>query len=102
ELHVLPATLTRPRELPAGERPRDFDHILLRIAAVHAERVQLHELACIVLVETAGLARPGRQITSDHPLDLLLVETAPPKKLFLLGARQLAQTRDLLPLSVCV
>ena len=35
---------------PAGERARDLDHVLLRIAAVDAERVQLHQLARVVLV----------------------------------------------------
>src|SRR6185295_14381042 len=37
---------------PARERASDFDNIFLRVAAVYAERVELHELARIVLVET--------------------------------------------------
>ena len=42
-----------PVERPSGERARDFLHVLLRVAAVDAERVQLHQLARIVLVEAA-------------------------------------------------
>src|SRR5262249_30863676 len=40
---------------PAGERARDIDDVGLRVAAVHAERVQLHQLAAVVLVEAALL-----------------------------------------------
>src|SRR5687768_6637740 len=36
-------TLTK-RERPPREGARNVDHILLRVAAVHAERVQLEEL----------------------------------------------------------
>ena len=42
---------------PAGERAGDFLHVLLRVAAIDAERMQLHELARIVLIES--LARPA-------------------------------------------
>ena len=50
---------------PAGERARHLDHVLLRVAAVDAERVQLQQLARVVLVQTArarwrGAARCGR------------------------------------------
>ena len=37
---------------PAGERARHLGDVLLRVAAVDAERVQLHQLAPVVLVET--------------------------------------------------
>ena len=40
---------------PARERARDFDDVLLRIAAIDAKRVQLHQLAPVVLVEPALL-----------------------------------------------
>src|SRR5688572_10431609 len=50
--------LPRVLDRPARERARDFGHVLLRIAAVDAERVQLHQLAAVVLVESS--ARPGR------------------------------------------
>src|SRR5690348_5824026 len=40
---------------PAGERAGDVDHVLLRVAAVHAERVQLEQLAPVVFVEAARL-----------------------------------------------
>ena len=42
---------------PAGEAARHRDHVLLGVAAVHAERVQFHHLAAVVLVEPVRLAR---------------------------------------------
>src|ERR1019366_6109078 len=42
---------------PAGERAGDVDHVLLRVAAVDAERVKLEELAAVVLVEPAAAPR---------------------------------------------
>ena len=38
----------------AGEHARELLHVLLRVAAVHAEGVQLHQLARVVLVDMAG------------------------------------------------
>ena len=40
---------------PAGEGARDFDHVLLRVSAIHAERVQLHQLAAVIFVQAALL-----------------------------------------------
>ena len=40
---------------PAGEDLRELLHVLLRVAAVDAERVQLEQLACVVFVEAAPL-----------------------------------------------
>ncbi len=39
---------------PAGEGARDFLHVPLRVAAFDAERVQLHQLARVVLVDAAA------------------------------------------------
>src|SRR5439155_15636030 len=47
------AALPRIRDRPARETPRDVDDVVLRVAAVDAERVQLHQLAAVVLVESA-------------------------------------------------
>ena len=47
------AALLRAIDRPARQDARDFDHVLLRVAAVHAERVQLHQLARVVLVQAA-------------------------------------------------
>ena len=46
---------------PAGEAARHRDHVVLRIAALDAERVQLHHLAAVVFVEPVRLLpqRPG-------------------------------------------
>jgi hypothetical protein len=35
---------------PTGEATRNLANVLLRVAAVHAQRVQLHELPCVILV----------------------------------------------------
>ena len=48
------AALPRVVDRPPREGARDLGHVLLRVAAVHAERVQLHQLAAVVLVETLG------------------------------------------------
>jgi len=53
------AALLGPVDRPAGEAARDLDHVLLRVAAVHSEGVQLHELAGVVLVEPHAPARVG-------------------------------------------
>src|SRR5262245_52648598 len=45
------AALTGIGNRPAREGTRDFRHVLLRIPAVDAERVQLHQLAAVVLVQ---------------------------------------------------
>ena len=54
------ASLARTDDGPAGEGAGDVDHVLLRVAAVHAERVQLHQLAAVVFVEAALLPRRVR------------------------------------------
>ena len=46
--------LLRAVDRPARQDPRDLDDVLLRVAAVHAERVEFHQLARVVLVQ-AGL-----------------------------------------------
>ena len=38
----------------AGEHPGELLHVLLGVARVDAERVQLHELARVVLIDVAG------------------------------------------------
>ena len=53
---------------PAGEAARDRDHVLLRVAAVHAQRVQLHQLAAVVLVQPVRLPRQLlRQVAPRAP-----------------------------------
>src|ERR1700682_2490304 len=44
-------------ERPSGEDFGNFGDIFLRVAAVYAERVQLHQFAAVVFVQAAGL--PG-------------------------------------------
>src|SRR5260370_9039709 len=40
---------------PASEHLGDFRDVALRVAAVHAERVQFQQLASVILVQTAVL-----------------------------------------------
>ena len=58
---------------PAGQHAREFGDVGLAVAAVHAERVQLQDLAREILVEPAALAgealrRAGRRANSG-PID---------------------------------
>src|ERR1051325_6827989 len=54
------AELSAPRiDRPAGKGARDVDHVLLRVTGVDAERVELEELAAVVLVEAARLLLAG-------------------------------------------
>src|SRR5262245_65240969 len=49
----------RAIDRPAGEGACDFGDVALRVAAVDAERVQLHQLARVVLVEARLPAAAG-------------------------------------------
>ena len=53
---------------PAGERARHFDHVLLGVAAIHAQRMQLEQLAAEVLVDAA--ARAAAALPQRGPLRL--------------------------------
>ena len=44
------ASLSRSLNTPAGEATSYFGDVLLGISAVHAKRVQLHELARVIFV----------------------------------------------------
>ncbi|MFO1253291.1 MAG: hypothetical protein U1E77_19665 [Inhella sp.] len=44
-------------EGPAGQHARQLGHVLLAIAGAHAQGVQLHQLARVVLVQAAAAAR---------------------------------------------
>src|SRR5438445_206370 len=50
---TLPWVLDRP----SCKRASDFGDVLLRVSAVDTERVQLHELAAVVLVEASARVR---------------------------------------------
>ena len=45
------AILAGMLDRPAGEGARDFGDVVLRVPAVHAERVELHQLAAVVLIQ---------------------------------------------------
>src|SRR5438874_10686266 len=54
---------------PSRKAARDFLHVLLRVAAVNAERVQLHQLARVIFIEAAVDARrfvSSRRIRTRH------------------------------------
>src|SRR5207302_7492505 len=44
-----------PVDAPAGEAARRLGHVLLRVAAVYSERVQLQQLAAVILIQTAAV-----------------------------------------------
>src|SRR5205814_10264879 len=52
------AALLRRLDRPTGERARDVDHVLLGVSAVDAERVQLQQLASVMLVQALTLTLP--------------------------------------------
>ena len=67
-IEVESAAEPRVGDRPARERPRNFLHILLRVAAVDAERVQFHQLARVVLVDApAALLRRHRRVAGHLP-----------------------------------
>ena len=49
------AGATRGKDRPTREAARDFLHVLLGIAAIDAQRVQLHQFARVVFVDAASL-----------------------------------------------
>ena len=54
---------------PSGKAARDFSDVLLRVAAIDAQRVQFHQLAAVVLIQ----ALPGfRSSASDRLCDCQL------------------------------
>ncbi len=71
-----------PRETadgPSRQHPGKFLHILLRIAAIHAERVQFQQLARVVLVQATSAGegvccppRPARAPRELGPIDCRL------------------------------
>ena len=39
------------RDGPSGEDAREFGNVILRVAAIHSERVQLHQFAAVIFVQ---------------------------------------------------
>ena len=50
------AAAARRKDGPASETTRNFLHVFLCVAAVNAERVQLHQFARVVLIDAASLS----------------------------------------------
>src|SRR5205814_1544159 len=67
-----PAALRGWLHAPAGQDARDVDHVRLRVAAVHAERVELEQLAGVVLVDAAPVRSP--RAPGRHALDVVEIE----------------------------
>ena len=79
--------LVRLANRPAGEAARHRDHVLLGVAAVHSQGVELQQFAAVVLVQAVRLARqllgrserPGREgsdlkYVGRHGLPVVQVE----------------------------
>src|SRR5262249_2898472 len=64
-------TLVQPIDSPAGQATRNLLHVLLSIAAVNSQGVQLEQLARVVLVDSRlALSRRGRRGFGDSRLRL--------------------------------
>src|SRR6185369_15316334 len=50
------ATAARLKDGPTGEAARHFLHVFLRVAAIDAESMQLHQLARVVFIDAASLS----------------------------------------------
>src|SRR4051812_11582129 len=48
------STLLRLLDGPSGKHLRQFGYVLLRVAAVNAQRMEFHNLACVVFIQSAG------------------------------------------------
>src|SRR6266436_3480537 len=48
------APAARLKDSPAGKATRDFLHVLLRVSAIDAARVQFHQLTRVILIDAAG------------------------------------------------
>src|SRR5690348_16496474 len=55
--HSAGGAATRLKDGPTGKATRDFLYVFLRVTAVDAERVKLHQLARVVFVDAATLLR---------------------------------------------
>ncbi len=55
---------------PARKAARDFLHVLLSVAAIDAERMQLHDLAGVILVDAAFLRADLRHGRCDRAVSV--------------------------------
>ncbi len=82
----------------AGQHPRQLLHILLRVAGIHAQRVQLHQLAGVVLIDVPGrvlvvvqVLQHRRMFESRHHQVLEMPEDVRPDRTLRVVADQPAQ-----------
>ena len=54
------ATIRTARNRPTRQSARHFGHIVLRVPTVHAECVQLHQFASVILVQSTTTIRAAR------------------------------------------
>ncbi len=73
---------------PARQDARQLGHVLLRVAAVHAQGVQLHHLARVVLVEPALAV--AETVSARHRA-LPVVEVIKHRRVLRRGAEQVAE-----------
>ena len=73
---------------PAGQHIGKARHVVLRVAAVNAERVQLEDLARQILVQALGLIDAGNRIRPDR---LRVVEVKQHRRMSLDGAQHVAE-----------
>ena len=56
--HRRPRHRPRREDRPARETARNFLHVLLRVTAINAERVQFHQFARVVFIDAAPSVLP--------------------------------------------
>ena len=103
-----PPVTTRVGDGPAGKAFGDLDDVLLRITAIDAERMELHQFAGVIFVDPASLALLSRlRVVPHFPEPLIKLGVGKAELLFhpLAGLRrQLAARPDQLlqPLGILV
>ena len=85
------AARAAPRQTPSGENARQRNHVRLRVAAIHAERVQLHQLARVVFVQS--LEAPLRRRAAGCGVTPV-VEIEQHRRVLRRRAQQVAETAE--------
>jgi len=83
--------IARRDHRPAGENTREGRHVILRITAIDAERVQLQDFAREIFVEPALVALPGARARSDR---LKIVEIDEHRRMLRHRPQHVAETSE--------
>ena len=78
-------------EGPAGDDARERRHVVLRVAAADAERMQLHDLAREIFVEPALAVLSGAEVRAER---LLVVEKEQHRRMLLDRLQHVAEAAE--------